>query len=207
MNPLQYYRALIIWNGAVPLVMLAWDASQGALEPNSVNYALHVTGILSMVFLFLSLLMTPLRWITGWGGWIAFRRALGLYGFWYSVLHAAIYVLFDRELNVSSTISEISTRRYLQVGFVAVLLMIPLAITSTNGMIRQLGVKRWRLLHRTSYLVAGLGVLHYFLLVKSDVGQPLAFAAVLTVLLGTRLVPHGNERQQTSIRNTPLPKS
>ncbi len=186
MNPLQFYRMLVILNGAIPGFMLAWDATQGRLGANSVNQALHVTGILSLVFLFFSLLMTPLRWATGWSGWIAFRRALGLYGFFYSLVHLAIYVGFDRALNLASTLHEIWTRTFLQVGTAALILMVPLAVTSTNSMIRRLGQKQWRLLHRAAYLVAALGVLHYFLLVKSDVRLPLAFAAVLIVLLGIR---------------------
>ena len=187
MNPLSFYRVLVILNGAIPLVMLAWDAWQNQLGVNSVNQALHITGILSLVFLFLSLLMTPLRWITGWGGWVAFRRALGLYGFFYALVHLLIYVGFDRALSLSSTWHEISTRRFLQVGTLALLLMVPLAVTSTNAMIRRMGAKRWKVLHRATYLVSILGVLHYFLLVKSDVRQPLAFAAVLSLLLLPRL--------------------
>ena len=196
MNQLQFFRALVILNGAVPLVMLCWDAYRGQLGANSVNSALHITGILSLVFLFLSLLITPLRWITGWGGLVAFRRALGLYGFFYAVLHLVIYVGFDRAFNLTSTLHEIWMRRFLQVGAVAILLMVPLAVTSTNRMIQRIGPKRWKLLHRAAYVVAILGVLHYYMLVKSDVRQPLAFAGVLTILLSSRFGRHYYELQQ-----------
>ena len=187
MNQLQFLRWLVVFNGFVPLLVLGWDAYQGQLGANSVNYALHVTGILSLIFLFGSLVMTPLRWLSGWSGWIAFRRALGLYGFFYAALHVAIYVGLDRQLSVASTFSEIWARRFLQVGTAAVFLMVPLALTSTNAMIRRLGGKNWKLLHRTAYLVAILGVVHYYMLVKSDVRQPVAFAIVLTGLLGARV--------------------
>jgi len=190
MNQLSFYRALVVLNGAVPLLMLVWDAYRGQLGANSVNNALHITGILSLVFLFLSLLMTPLRWVTHWGGWIAFRRALGLYGFFYSIVHLAIYVGFDRGLSLSSTFHEIWMRRFLQLGVAAVLLMVPLAVTSTHSMVRKMGPKRWKLLHRGAYLVAVLGVVHYYMLVKSDVRQPLAFAGVLAFLLGARFARH-----------------
>lgn len=190
MNQLKFLKTLAILNGLVPLLVLAWDAYHGQLGANSVNYALHVTGILTLIFLFLSLMMTPLRWVTGWGGWIAFRRALGLYGFFYSIVHVSIYVGLDRAMDLSSTLNEIWMRRFLQIGTAAVFLMVPLALTSTNSMIQKVGPKRWKLLHRLAYLVAGLGVLHYFLLVKSDVRQPLAFAAVLTGLLGARFGWH-----------------
>ena len=128
MNQLQYFRLLVILNGAVPSLILAWDAYRGQLGVNSVNYALHVTGILSLLFLLISLLMTPLRWITGWGGWIAFRRAFGLYGFFYSILHVVIYIGFDRALNVTSALHEIWMRRYLQIGTAAFFLMISTAV-------------------------------------------------------------------------------
>lgn len=188
----------MILNGLVPLVMLAWDAYRGQLGANSVNNALHITGILSLVFLFLSLLISPMKWMTGWGGWLAFRRALGLYGFFYAVVHLVIYVGFDRALSLTSTFNEIWMRRFLQVGAVAIILMVPLAVTSTNGMIQRIGPKRWKQLHRLTYAVVILGVLHYYMLVKSDVRQPLAFAGVLTVLLGCRVGRHYSELLQAS---------
>ena len=207
MNQVQFLRLLVILNGAVPLLMLAWDAYRGQLGVNSVNYALHVTGILSLSFLFLSLFITPLRWVTGWGGWIAFRRALGLYGFFYSMLHVVIYVGFDRALSVASTVHEIWMRRFLQVGTAAIFLMIPLAVTSTNAMIRIMGAARWKRLHRLAYVVAILGVVHYYMLVKSDVRQPLAFAGVLSVLLCARFGRHYFELRQAAKKQTKIPVS
>ena len=207
MNQLQFLRLLVILNGAVPLLMLAWDAYRGQLGVNSVNYALHVTGILSLLFLFFSLLITPLRWVSGWGGWIAFRRALGLYGFFYSILHVVIYVGFDRALNLTSTFHEIGMRRFLQVGTAAIFLMIPLAVTSTNSMIRIMGTARWKSLHRLAYVVAILGVVHYYMLVKSDVRQPLAFAGVLSLLLGARFGRHYVELRQAARKQTRIPLS
>lgn len=198
MNSVQFNRWLVIVNGCVPLLVLVWDAVNDQLGANSVNYALHVTGILSLVFLFLSLVITPLRWITGWGGWIAFRRALGLYGFFYSIVHVGIYVVLDRELSIASTLSEIGLRRFLQIGTLAVLLMVPLAVTSTNAMVQKLGAKRWKLLHRLAYVVAALGVIHYYMLVKSDVRQPIAFAVVLTGLLGARFGKHYFDLRQAA---------
>jgi glycine betaine catabolism B len=187
---IAYYRNLVILAGAGPLLMLAWDAWQGQLGANGVNNALHITGILSLVFLFISLMVTPLRVLTGWNSLVAYRRALGLYGFVYAALHFVIYFAFDRMGSIASTVEEILTRRFLTVGFVAIALMLPLAVTSTNGMIKRLGPGRWKLLHRLAYLATILGVVHYYMLVKSDVRQPLAFAAVLTPILGFRSVKH-----------------
>jgi glycine betaine catabolism B len=202
MSTVAFYRLLVILNGAVPLLMLGWDAYHGQLGANAVNHALHVTGTLALVFLLLALVITPLRWATGWGGWVAFRRALGLYAFFYSIIHLGIYIGLDRALSLSSTFHEIWMRRFLQVGVAAVLLMVPLAGTSTNGMVRRLGAKRWKLLHRAVYLVAALGVLHYYMLVKSDVREPLAFAAVLVVLLGARFGRHYFELLQIARKST-----
>jgi ferredoxin-NADP reductase/DMSO/TMAO reductase YedYZ heme-binding membrane subunit len=170
--------------------MLGWDAWHDQLGANGVNNALHITGILSLVFLFISLVITPLRAITGWNSVIAYRRALGLYGFAYAALHFVVYIALDRMGSISSTIEEIVSRRFLLVGFIALALMLPLAVTSTNSMIRKLGPVRWKLLHRLAYLTAILGVVHYYMLVKSDVRQPLAFAAVLTPILGFRTAKH-----------------
>lgn len=190
MNNIAYYRNLVILAGLGPLLMLGWDAWHDQLGANGVNNALHITGILSLVFLFISLLITPVRAITGWNSIIAYRRALGLYGFAYAAIHFVIYVALDRMGSVSSTIEEIVSRRFLLVGFIALALMLPLAVTSTNAMIRKLGPFRWKLLHRLAYVAAILGVVHYYMLVKSDVRQPLAFAAVLTPILGFRSVKH-----------------
>lgn len=187
---IAYYRNLVILAGLGPMLMLGWDAWQNQLGANGVNNALHITGILSLVFLFISLTITPLRALTGWNSLVAYRRALGLYGFAYAALHFGIYVLFDRMGNVSDTIQEILTRRFLLVGFIAVTLMLPLAVTSANAMIRKLGPVRWKLLHRLAYVATILGVVHYYMLVKSDIRQPLAFAAVLTPILGFRSVKH-----------------
>ena len=190
MKDVGFLRALVVLNGAIPLGMLAWDAWHGDLGANAVNHAIHITGILSLIFLFLSLIVTPLKQLTGWSTLVAYRRALGLYGFFYAVLHIAIYVVYDRALDLSSTLEELLTRRFLQIGAFAIFLMVPLAVTSTNAMITRLGPKRWKLLHRLAYVATALGVLHYYMLVKSDVRQPLAFAAVLTPLLGYRLGSH-----------------
>ncbi len=186
----SYFRMQVILGGAVPAAMLLWDTLRGQLGANAVNNALHITGILSLVCLFLSLAVTPLRVLTGWNWLVVSRRSLGLYGFMYAVLHLIIYVAWDRMGSLSSTFEEIVSRRFLTVGFLAVLLMVPLAVTSTNAMIRRLGASRWKLLHRLAYVVVVLGVIHYYMLVKSDIRQPLAFALVLTPLLGFRAVKH-----------------
>ena len=152
----------------------------------------------ALVFLLLTLAVTPLRKITGLN-WIIFsRRTLGLYAFFYASLGFLIFFTLDRSLSISSTLSEVIRRKYLMVGITGLVVMVPLAITSTNAMIKRLGGKRWRALHRLAYVAAIAGVVHYYMQVKADVRQPLAFAAVLSLLLGYRLVAfwQANQRQR-----------
>jgi ferredoxin-NADP reductase/DMSO/TMAO reductase YedYZ heme-binding membrane subunit len=198
---LDFNRKLVILNGLIPALLLGWDAWRGQLGANAVNNGLHITGILSLIFLFLSLLITPLREVTGWNSLIAYRRALGLYGFFYASIHFVIYVALDRMGSLSGTFDEIVSRRFLAIGFVALLLMVPLGVTSTNVMIRKLGPARWKLLHRLAYVAVVLGVIHYYMLVKSDVRQPIAFALVLTPILGFRAVRHYIELRKSAANN------
>ena len=184
----RFAKFLVIVNALVPGALLAWDAAHGRLGVNGVNYALHTTGLLALIFLLLTLAVTPLRMLAGWNALLAYRRALGLFAFAYTCTHFLIFFVFDRALSVTSTVHEILSRRYLFIGTTGLLLMAPLAITSTNGMQLRLGARRWKTLHRAIYLVASLAALHYYMLVKSDTRQPLAFAAVLALLLGFRVV-------------------
>lgn len=180
-------RHFVIVNGLVPAALLAWDAYRHQLGANGVNYAIHTTGMLGLLALILSLLVTPLRRLAHLPWLATTRRPLGLLGFGYIVLHLALFHAFDRGAILGSTLHEILTRRYLQVGAAALAMMVPLALTSTNAMARRLGARRWRRLHRLAYPAAIAGVAHYYLLVKSDVRQPLTFAAALSLLLGYRV--------------------
>ncbi|MEO7272406.1 MAG: ferric reductase-like transmembrane domain-containing protein [Vicinamibacterales bacterium] len=186
----RFAKRLVIVNGLVPAALLVWDAYRHQLGVNTVNFAIRTTGLIGLVFLTLSLVVTPLRAVTGWNRLIAIRRNLGVLAFLYLASHFAIFFLFDRDRSVTSTLTEIGMRRYLWFGTAALVLMIPLAATSTDGMITRLGPKQWKRLHRLAYPIAIGAVVHYYLLVKADVRQPLAFAAVVTLLLAWRLVAH-----------------
>lgn len=187
MNDAKFAKLLAMVNGAVPLCLLGWDAARDQLGPHAVSRAIHTTGMLALIFFLLSLTITPLQKLTGWGVLIATRRTLGLLAFLYAVIHLGVYVVFDRGFDLASAMSEIATRRYLQVGMFAWLLMVPLAVTSTDKMIRRLGAKRWKALHRLAYVAAIAAAVHYYLQVKADVRMPLAFGAVLGLLLTSRL--------------------
>jgi sulfoxide reductase heme-binding subunit YedZ len=187
-NDIRFVKLLILVNGAVPLALLAWDATHHQLGANPQNFAILTTGMMALLFLILTLLVTPLRKVTGWN-WLAnTRRMLGLYAFFYACAHFLLFFALDRGFSVSSTLTEMVKRKYLLVGISVLIILVPLAVTSTNAMIKRLGGKRWRALHRLAYVAAIGGVIHYYMQVKADVRQPLAFAAVLTVLLGYRVV-------------------
>src|ERR1700722_10948814 len=158
-SDIRFAKFLVLVNAGVPGVLLAWDAFHHTLGANPVNFAILTTGMLALVFLMLTLLVTPLRKVTGWNWLIFSRRTLGLYAFFYACLHFLIFFALDRSFSVSGTFAEMLKRKYLFVGSAAVLVMVPLAVTSTNGMIKRLGAKRWHALHRLTYVAAICGVI------------------------------------------------
>ncbi|MBA4185492.1 MAG: sulfoxide reductase heme-binding subunit YedZ [Acidobacteria bacterium] len=187
MNDVKFNKIIIFINSLVPLALLSWDALFGKLGANPVEFFLRTTGILTLVFLLVTLSITPLRKRYGWNQLIKFRRMLGLYSFFYGFLHLITYSIFDKSLSVSAIAGDIWQRPFIAVGMFAFFLLIPLAITSTSGMIKRLGGKNWQKLHRLTYLAAIGGVVHFWMIVKSDVFYPLLFGLVLASLLGYRI--------------------
>ena len=187
-SDIRFAKFLVLVNAGVPGVLLAWDAFHHTLGANPVNFAILTTGMLTLVFLILTLIVTPLRKITGWNWLIFSRRTFGLYAFFYASLHFLIFFSLDRSFSIPSTLTEMVKRKYLIIGSIGLLAMVPLAVTSTNAMIKRMGAKRWHALHRLAYVAAICGVIHYYMQVKADVRQPLAFAGALTILLGYRVV-------------------
>jgi ferredoxin-NADP reductase/DMSO/TMAO reductase YedYZ heme-binding membrane subunit len=186
----RFAKRLAIVNCCVPAVLLVWDAYRHELGVNEVNFAIRTTGLIGLILITLALLVTPVRALTGWTTLISMRRNLGVIGFFYLSAHFLTFYWFDRQRSVSSTLTEIVMRKYLWFGTGALVLMIPLALTSTDTMVSRLGPRRWKLLQRLAYVVAAAGVLHYYMLVKSDTRQPLAFAAVIGLLLIYRVGAH-----------------
>ncbi|HEY8145837.1 MAG TPA: 2Fe-2S iron-sulfur cluster-binding protein [Kofleriaceae bacterium] len=202
-----FAKRFVIACALVPALVLAWDAWRGQLGVNGVNYAIRSTGMLGLVYLMLSLLITPLRVLTGWNVLISVRRNLGVFGFLFIATHFLIYFVLDRGADVVDTVGEIVKRRYLWFGFGALLLMIPLALTSTDGMVSRLGPRRWKALHRLVYLAVLGGVIHFYLLVKSDTRRPFAFACAFAALMLFRIVRHeiGLRRELQAARTRVLP--
>jgi len=192
---LRFARLLVLVNCAVPGVLLGWDAWHHQLGANPVKFAILTTGLLALIFLVLTMAVTPLRKISGWN-WIIFaRRTLGLYAFFYALLHFLVFFALDRSFSVSGTLSEMLKRQYLIYGSIGLFVMVPLAVTSTNAMIKRFGGKRWRNLHRLAYVAAIAGVIHYYMQTKKDVRQPLVFMGILALLLAYRLVEYWRQRK------------
>ncbi|HEV8588255.1 MAG TPA: protein-methionine-sulfoxide reductase heme-binding subunit MsrQ [Pyrinomonadaceae bacterium] len=186
MKDTRFAKLVLSVNGLVPLALLLWDVVRKQVGANPLEFVTRTTGMLTLVFLFLTLAVSPLRRILGLNWLIKFRRMLGLFAFFYGSLHLLTYISFDRFFRLTTIPGDIATRRFIAVGMAAFFLMFPLAITSTDAMIKRLGGKRWARLHRVVYAAGILGVLHYYMLVKSDVRLPLTFAFLLAVLLGFR---------------------
>ncbi len=175
-------------NASVPLALLARDAWYRELGANPLEFVTHTTGMLALVFLMLSLLVTPLRKATGQPWLIRLRRSLGLFAFFYATLHLLAYVWFDKFFGFRAIADDTLKRPFIFLGMLAFLLLLPLAVTSTNAMVKRLGGERWVQLHRLVYIAAAAGVIHYYLLVKADVRKPVAFGIVLALLLAYRVL-------------------
>jgi len=167
----------------VPLAVILFDTFTDRLGANPVEALSHRTGSWTLRFLVLVLFVTPLRKQFGWTRLVPLRRMLGLYAFFYACLHLFVYLVLDRSLLMSEILKDIGKRPYITVGFTVFLMLLPLAVTSTNGMIRRLGGQRWKRLHKLVYPAAIGGVIHFLWLVKSDIREPLFYAFVVAVLL------------------------
>jgi len=194
-NP-RFSKLVLSINALVPLALLLWDVYHKRVGANPPEFMTRTTGMLTLVFLTITLAVTPLRKITGLNWLVKFRRLLGLFAFFYGFLHLVTYISFERYFNLRSVPGDVVSRPFIAFGMVAFFLMIPLALTSTNKMIKRLGGKRWNRLHKLVYAAGIAGALHYWLLVKSDTRLPLTFAFVLLLLLAHRLFvkfyPPGN---------------
>ena len=182
----KYVKPLVFIVCLVPLAMLVWDGFHDALGANPIEKITHRTGDWSLRFLLITLSVTPLRKIFGWKQLIRLRRMFGLFAFFYVCVHFSVWIVFDHFFDLDEISKDIVKRPYVTVGFTAFILLIPLAITSTNKMMKRLGA-RWKQLHQLVYVIAVLGILHYLWLVKADVLQPVIHAIILLTLLSVRV--------------------
>ena len=171
----------------VPLATLVFAGFTGGLGANPVEYVTHTTGEWTLRLLLATLAITPLRHLTGRAWLVRLRRMVGLFAFFYLTLHFATYVVLDASLDLAYIAGDVADRLYITAGFAAFVMLVPLAATSTNAMVRRLGPVRWRRLHRLVYAAGICGALHYLWLVKADLREPLVYAGILAALLAARL--------------------
>ena len=179
----KWTKGAVFLVSSIPFVLLSWGLLRGDLGINPVETLQHTTGDWTLRFLIFTLAITPLRKTFKLPELIRYRRMLGLFAFFYVVLHFLTYLGPDQSFNFSGMWDDVAKRKFVTVGFAAFVLLTPLAATSTAGMIRRLGGKRWQALHRLIYICAILGVIHYYWLVKSDVRKPLFYGALVAILL------------------------
>lgn len=197
------YKPLVFVACLVPfanLLLAGFENGGASLGANPVEELLHRLGLWALRFLVITLAITPLKEMIGKPWPLAFRRMLGLFAFFYVLVHFLLWLLVDRELAFSPSTAlpgiaeDLAKRPFITIGFLAFLLLIPMAVTSTNGWVRRLGAQRWRKLHRLIYPITLLGVWHFYWLVKSDVREPLVYAGLTTALLAWRVWKRAGER-------------
>jgi sulfoxide reductase heme-binding subunit YedZ len=188
--PLPWLKPGLFVGALAPLGVMALEVIQGNLGANPVAEIENVLGLAALVLLVASLACTPARRLFGWAWPARVRRLLGLFAFFYISLHFLTYLFLDQNLDAARILDDIVKRPFITVGFAALVLLVPLALTSTTASIRRLGYRRWQLLHQLVYVAGGLAVIHFFWRVKIDVSQPLVYAGILAALLAVRVVFH-----------------
>jgi sulfoxide reductase heme-binding subunit YedZ len=185
---LPWLKPAIFTGALIPLAVTLIEAIRGTLSANPIAEVLNRLGLLALIFLILALAMTPLRVFFGWTWPVRVRRMLGLFAFFFAFLHLTTYVAVDQGFDLSTVLEDVLKRRFIFVGVAAFLLLVPLAVTSTNAMVRRLGFRSWQRLHRLAYVATILGVIHFVWRVKKDMTEPVIYGAVLALLLGFRLM-------------------
>jgi len=188
MQDVKFHKILISINALIPLAFLLYDAYRGSLGANPIEFFLRTTGVLTLTFLIITLAVTPLRKVFGWNSLIKFRRMLGLYAFFYAAIHLITYSIFDKSLDAAAIVGDVWQRPFIAIGMLAFAMLVPLAVTSTNAMVKRIGGKNWARLHKITYLASILGVIHFWMIVKSDIFYPAIFGLVLATLLGYRFL-------------------
>ncbi len=197
-TPLPWLKPGLVVGALAPLTALALQAATGALGADPIAIALNRLGLLALILLVASLMCTPLKLFFGWTWPLRVRRALGLLAFTYAAAHVLLYSVVDQGLELSAIVADVVKRPFITVGFVAFVLLVPLAWTSTDAAVRRLGFERWQRLHRLTYVASSLGALHFFLRVKKDVSEPLVVVLLLAGSFGLRLIARARSTRPAS---------
>lgn len=197
--PHPWLAPAVLVGSLTPVVSLVTQGIRGELGANPISQALNQLGLMALVFLVAALACTPLKTIFGWTWPMRLRRMLGLYAFFYAALHVSTYTGLDQFFDWRAIVDDVTKRKFIFVGFAAFVLLIPLAVTSTNAAIKRIGYVRWKQLHRLAYVAPLLGVIHFTWRVKKNVSEPTLYAIVLGVLLLIRVVTYARSRLSTSV--------
>ena len=193
-GPLPWLKPGVFIGALAPLAAIVWRGWHDELGADPIAQALNQLGLVALVFLVAALACTPLKTLFGWTWANRLRRMLGLFGFFYALLHVATYTGLDQALDWGAIWDDVTKRKFIFVGFAAFVLLIPLAVTSTNGAPKRLGYARWKRLHRLAYLAPLLAVIHFVWRVKKDVTEPATYGVVLAALLAVRVASYVRSR-------------
>lgn len=203
--PLDWLKPAIVAGSLVPFVVLGTRAATHQLGPNPIATGLNQLGLLSLLFLLASLACSPIQMLWGYNWPIRIRKLLGLLAFFTALTHFLVYLVLDQGLALGAVVADVVKRPFIAVGFAALVLLTPLALTSTRKQLQRLGFARWKRLHRLAYVIGGLGVLHFFLRVKASVREPTLYAVVLVALLGVRVFDAARTRRKAGSRKRAAP--
>jgi len=198
--PFPWLKPGLLVGGLIPFAVLVWRAARGTLGADAIAFGLNQLGYLALVFLMASLACTPLKTLTGWTWPIRIRRMLGLFAFFYASLHLLTYVGIDQQLDWAVLWGDVTQRKFMIIGFLAFLCLVPLVWTSTDASVRRLGFARWKKLHRLAYLAGVLAVVHFIWRVKLDLRVPLTWAAILGALFLVRIADEIRTRRRKRAR-------
>lgn len=201
--PHPWLKPAVLVGSLYPLAFLALEFARGALGANPIERVLNQTGLLALILLVASLACTPLKVVSGWTWPMRLRKLLGLLSFTYAVLHFLVYAVLDQGLAFDVILEDIAKRPFITVGFLALVLLVPLAVTSTNRMVRRMGFPTWQRLHRLAYVAASLGVVHFVWRVKKDHTEPLIYGGVLVLLFAIRVAEAVRKRRARSTAHVP----
>ena len=201
-EPLPWLKPGIFIGALVPLASILLRAVRSELDANPIAQVINQLGLASLIILIAGLACTPARWLFGWTWPVRIRRELGLFAFFYAMLHFLTYLALDHLFDWPIILEDIVERPFITVGFLALVVLAPLAVTSTSGWVRRLGYKTWQRLHYLAYVAGVLAIVHFIWRVKIDLTQPLIYAAVLGVLLAVRLVWWQRQRTLKKFRSS-----